>query len=125
MGLRMVLILSLNRLIGINGLLPITIWVQLEIGEVRLNLLLKSKERIYLVIFLILLLQINIIIAIVAISQFLISRFLKCVNMKMLKKTNCQENHFALLDPKEALDDFFQIKVHFMLILNPFSTYNN
>merc|ERR1712046_254602 len=63
---------------------------------------------------------------VVAINRFLISRFLKCVNMKMLKKTHFQENRFALLDPKEALDDFFfQIKVHFMLILNPFSTYNN
>merc|ERR1719219_1085350 len=64
--------------------------------------------------------HLNIIIAIVAILRFLISRFLKCVNMKMLKKTHFQENRFAPLDPKEALDDFFQIKVHFMLILNPF-----
>merc|ERR1712079_272688 len=109
------------------------------IGEVRLKLRLKSKERIYLVIFLTLLLQLkkmiasmmpfyghlNIIVAITPISRFLISRFLKCVNMKMLKKTHFQENRFALLDPKEALDDFFQIKVHSMLILNPFSTYNN
>merc|ERR1711941_236540 len=61
------------------------------------------------------------IIAIIAINRFLISRFLKCVNMKMLKKTHFQENHFARLDPKEALDDFFQIKVHFMLILNLFN----
>merc|ERR1711972_23580 len=57
--------------------------------------------------------HLNIIIAIVAISQFLISRFLKCVNMKMLKKTNFQENRFALLDPKEALDDFFSNKSSF------------
>merc|ERR1719219_2168806 len=57
--------------------------------------------------------HLNIIIAIVAISQFLISQFLKCVNMKMLKKTNFKENHFALLDPKEALDDFFSNKSSF------------
>merc|ERR1711879_1060455 len=96
----------------------------LVIGEVRFNLRLKSNERIYLVIFLMLLLQIKKMIAsmmpfsghlniIEAIRRFLISRFLKCVNMKMLKKTHFPENHFALLDPKEALDDFFSNKSSF------------
>merc|ERR1712038_146286 len=44
--------------------------------------------------------HLNIIVAITPIS-----RFLKCLNMKMLKKTHFQENHFAPLDPKEVLDD--------------------
>merc|ERR1712038_538912 len=53
------------------------------------------------------------IIAIIAISRFLISRFLKSVNMKMLKKIHFQENRFALLGPKEVLDDFFSNKSSF------------
>merc|ERR1712156_572862 len=57
--------------------------------------------------------HLNVIVAITPISRFLISRFLKCVNMKMLKKTHFQENRFALLDPKEVLDDFFSNKSSF------------